>query len=55
MEDEIFLSGYCRRLDASRSVYAELADGHLDAVDCDYPDCPYRSNCPIAAELEKLH
>ena len=54
MEDEIFLSGYCRRLDASRSVCAELTDGHLDAVDCDYPDCPYCSNCPIAAQLDKL-
>ena len=54
MEDEIFLSGYCRRLDASRSVCAELTDGRLDSVDCDYPDCPHRANCPIATELDKL-
>ena len=54
MEDEIFLSGYCRRLDASRSVCAELSDGRLDSVDCDYPDCPHRSSCPIATELDKL-
>ena len=54
MEDEKFLSGYCRCLDQSRTVTAELTDGHLTYADCSYSNCPYRANCPVAAELDKL-
>ena len=54
MEDEKFLSGYCRRTDSSRTVTAELENGRLSEADCDYGSCPYQANCPIAAELDKL-
>ena len=54
MEEEKFIRGYCRRLDAARSVCAEICDGRLETVDCDYGACPHESNCPIAAELNKL-
>ena len=54
MEDEKFLSGYCRRIDGSRTVTAELEDGAISHVDCDYGSCPHQANCPIAAELDKL-
>ena len=54
MEDEKFLSGYCRRIDGSRTVTAELENGRLTEADCDYGSCPYQANCPIAAELDKL-
>ena len=54
MEDEKFISGYCRVLDCSRTVTAELTDGRLDAADCCYGSCLYQQNCPIAKELEKL-
>ena len=54
MEDEKFLTGYCRGLDGSRTVTVELTDGRIDHVDCAYPDCAHRMTCPIAAEIDKL-
>ena len=54
MEDEKFLSGYCRVMDCSRTVTAELTDGKLACADCIYGNCLYQSGCPIAAELDKL-
>ena len=54
MDDEKFLSGYCRRTDGSRTVTAELEAGKLAAADCDYGCCPHQSDCPIAKELDKL-
>ena len=55
MEIEKFFSGYCRRIDGSRTVAAELENGHLTEADCDYGNCPYRADCPIAKELDKLN
>ena len=52
MDDEKFFSGYCRKLDCSRTVTAELTDGHLDCVDCDYGSCIYQAGCPIAEKLK---
>ena len=54
MEDEKFLSGYCRRIDGSRTVTAELENGHLTEADCDYVSCPYQANCPIAKQIDEL-
>lgn len=54
MEDEKFITGYCRQLDASRTVCAETVDGVLEEADCCYGSCVYESNCPIAKELDKL-
>ncbi len=54
MDDEKFISGYCRVLDCSRTVTAELTDGILSDADCRYGSCIYESNCPIAKELDKL-
>ena len=54
MEDEKFLSGYCRAIDSSRTVTAELTDGKLTCADCSYGACVYQGSCPIAAELDKL-
>lgn len=41
-------SGYCRALDASRVVMADMDDG---AADCDFPACLHAPVCKIAAEL----
>ena len=49
--EELFLSGYCRSLDQSRTVCVETEDGKLQYVDCDYPTCPYSPTCPIATQL----
>ena len=36
MEEEKFISGYCRVLDCSRMVEVILSSGQLDEVDCCY-------------------
>ena len=51
MEIEKFLSGYCRVLDAPRTVAAVFEDGALTECDCCYPACVHAGSCPIAREL----
>ena len=51
MEEEKFYSGYCRCLDASRMVEAIFEAGKLTEIDCNYGNCLYESNCPIAKEI----
>ena len=53
MEKELFLSGYCRVLDASRMVEVILQDGALEEADCCYPDCVHASNCTIAQAIRE--
>ena len=52
MEQEIFLSGYCRAIDQSRMVAVEITAGQADA-DCAFPDCPYAPNCQIAEKIRE--
>ena len=54
MEQEVFLSGYCRMLDQSRMVAAVTQDGTLMETDCAFPDCSYAPNCPIAEKIRQL-
>lgn len=54
MEIEKFLSGYCRQLDASRTVCVVLEDGEITEVDCCYGQCTHQTSCPIAKEIEDL-
>lgn len=51
MEQEHFLSGYCRMLDQSRMVTIVTQDSALLEVDCSYPECPYAPGCPIAEKI----
>lgn len=51
MEQEVFISGYCRAMDGSRTVMAVIEDGQLTEVDCDFGTCPHRPNCPIARRI----
>lgn len=51
MEEEKFISGYCRMLDCSRVVTAVVENGALTEVDCCYPDCIHAATCLIAKEL----
>ena len=53
MEKELFLSGYCRSLDASRMVEVILDNGELQDVDCCYPDCVHAMNCTIAKAIQE--
>ena len=54
MEEEKFVSGYCRQLDNSRMVGVILENGQITEVDCCYGNCLYQPNCPIAKEIETL-
>ncbi len=54
MEQERFASGYCRRLDGSRTVELILTDGRLTEADCDYGQCLYQSGCPIARAIREM-
>lgn len=53
MEQEIFLSGYCRAIDSARTVTAEQYRDKWEA-DCAYGSCPYAPACPIAEKLRRL-
>ena len=53
MEKELFLSGYCRTLDASRMVEVIMEDGILCEVDCCYPDCIHAQNGTIAQSIRE--
>ena len=54
MEQEKFLSGYCRQLDASRMVEVILEDGEVTEIDCCYGSCVHQNSCPIAKEIDEL-
>ena len=51
MEKELFLSGYCRQLDAARMVEVIIEGCQVTEVDCCYPDCPHAPNCTIAESI----
>lgn len=53
MEEEKFLTGYCRQLDAPRTVEVILENGHITEVDCCYGSCLYESGCPLAQEIDR--
>ena len=52
MEQECFLSGYCRAIDQSRMVEVEIRNGQTEA-DCAYPDCPHAPVCQIARSIRQ--
>ena len=54
MEQEHFISGYCRCLDNSRMVEVITEDGKLTEVDCSYESCPYTTNCTVAQSIDDL-
>ena len=54
MEEEKYLTGYCRQLDNARMVEVILENGKITEADCCYGNCAYQSNCPIAKEIESL-
>ena len=53
MEQELFFTGYCRTIDQSRMVTAEIEDSELTEVDCCYETCIHAPNCTIAEEIRK--
>ena len=49
MEQEVILNGYCKTLDAGRTVIVE--DGEPD---CLFAQCPHVQNCPLAEKIRDL-
>ena len=54
MEKEVFLSGYCRTVDASRMVEVIVEDGKITEVDCCYENCIRAGSCVIAKEIDEI-
>ena len=54
MEQEVFLSGYCRVLDQSRMVAVVTENGKLTEADCCYGSCVHEPNCEIARKIREL-
>ena len=54
MEQEKFISGYCRQLDSSRMVEVVAQDGEITEVDCCYGNCVYQGSCLIAREIDGM-
>lgn len=54
MEQEYFITGYCRTADQSRMVAVVTENGKLTDVDCCYENCPYTPNCTVAHEISAL-
>lgn len=51
MEEELVLSGYCKTIDAGRTVIVE--DGEPD---CLFQQCPHVNDCPLAEKMrEAIH
>lgn len=48
---EEFVTGYCRVLDAARTVLVDL-DEHC--ADCSYPDCPYCADCSVSVKISEV-
>ncbi len=51
MDEEKFFVGYCRVLDASRTVECLYQEGNLVEADCCYGSCLYQSACPIGKDI----
>lgn len=54
MEEERFVSGYCRQIDGSRMVEVILTDGKVSEADCSFGSCPYEGACPIGKKIAGL-
>lgn len=54
MEQEHFLSGYCRTADQSRMVAVITEDQKFVEADCLYENCPYAPGCTIAKAIWEL-
>lgn len=54
MEQERFISGYCRTLDNSRMVCAVTENGTLIEADCSYESCPFTQECTVAKQIRSM-
>ena len=53
MEQELFITGYCRQLDESRMVCVVLEGGSLEECDCCFGSCIYEPQCQVAKQIQE--
>lgn len=53
MEEELFLTGYCRQLDQSRMVTVVIENAEVTECDCCFGSCIYEPSCPIAEQIRQ--
>ena len=53
MEQEYFFSGYCRCLDAARTVCIVTENDQCIEIDCSFPDCPHAPVCKVADQIRE--
>lgn len=58
MTEEVFLSGFCKAQNQTRTVMCEYetdAQNRILSVesDCAFPDCPHSGSCVIFREMRK--
>lgn len=58
MEEETFLTGFCRNQDATRMVAVEYEETGscvtLLEADCDYETCVHRGSCRVGLSIDRL-
>lgn len=54
MEQEHFLTGYCRNIDQSRMITVVTQDGNLTEIDCCYETCVHAPGCTVAGQIREL-
>lgn len=54
MEQEHFISGFCRTVDASRTVTVVTENGAVTDIDCCYENCIHAASCTVAKEIGEL-
>lgn len=54
MEQEAFISGYCRQLDSSRTVTVETDGSTFAEADCLFETCCHAPSCPIAEKIREF-
>jgi len=52
MNDELIVTGYCRKLDGNRVLCCEWEDGEW-ITDCLYPYCDFASVCTLIEKVKK--
>ncbi len=53
MEEEKFITGYCRQLDESRMVCIVYHGSSLEECDCCYGGCVYEMECQVAKQIRE--
>ena len=54
MEEEYFLSGYCRQADSGRTVTVETDGSRIVHIGCCYVNCQHAQQCTIGKQIGEI-